>query len=527
MEISQQQQLKKIIELLLRRKILIVSSLLVSIAAGMCFYLMVPKVYQSTSLIMYQKQKINPSRLSPDEVKVVDEMVSTVSQQVTSRTSLEEIINQFQLYTDLRKEVPLEDVIITMREKHISISSQDKKGDLFSVSFQGQNPKKVMLVTNALASKFIEENLRVREERATETSVYVKDELNMAKTGLDKKEAVMRDYKLKYYNEMSDQREANMTRMNTLQGQYQSIQSNLQNLEQTRLLVLEQISLRKDLQQSVTPQTPGQEQEGKTPPLAGGNVQDLVAAQKQLENLLSKYTEDHPEVKQVRKKIQQMEQGRTVGGGEGSALGGLGGYAEIADPQLEKLSLQLKEIELNLAGVKSEQAKVLEQIKQYQQWIDQAPVREAEWASLTRDYEELKKHYEHLVAQSLAADSAESLERKQKGSQFKIVDPANLPEEPVKPNFLYFMAAAIFIGIGLGGGLAVGLELTDTSPKGVEELEKALNVPVTCVIPLIMTDDEKRLQKIKSKAWGGALLATSAILLISFIVLWQKGLIII
>ncbi|MCK5229893.1 MAG: hypothetical protein KAR13_06490, partial [Desulfobulbaceae bacterium] len=244
MELEQRQKLKKYLDIVLRSKKIIIFCLLVSIVAGLGKYLRTPKTYQAMALIRYQQQSVNPSRMSPDVKTRIREMVSTVGQQITSRTSLEALIKKFDLYTEMREKIPMEDVVVNMRDHHISIKPEGK-GDIFRVLFHGGNPKKVMLVTNELAAKFIEENLRFREERASETSAYVKDELQMAKKSLDKIESTMRDYKLKFYNEMPQQRDLNMSRLNSLQTQYQGNQDSIQDLERTKILIQEQISLRK------------------------------------------------------------------------------------------------------------------------------------------------------------------------------------------------------------------------------------------------------------------------------------------
>ncbi len=101
--------------------------------------------------------------------------------------------------------------------------------------FKGHDPEKVIKVTNALASLFIEENLKYREERATETSKYTESELAMSKKVLDEKEQVMRDYKLKYFNEMPEQRQGNLTQLQALITQNQGIQNSIQDLERTKV----------------------------------------------------------------------------------------------------------------------------------------------------------------------------------------------------------------------------------------------------------------------------------------------------
>ncbi|MDO8954880.1 MAG: Wzz/FepE/Etk N-terminal domain-containing protein [Gammaproteobacteria bacterium] len=496
---------------------LIIGCLLIAVSAGYAFYLFIPKVYQSTASLIYQQQQINPSKFSPDEEKRLEDMVNTVAQQVTSRTSLEKIIKDFNLYRELLEKVPIEDVIARMRTDDIHINVQRTKGNVFSVSFQGKDPALVMRVTNSLASRFIEENLRVREERATETTSYVQDELRMSKESLDKKDALMRDYKLKYYNEMPDHRESNMARINALHEQFQATQTNIHTLEQTRLLVSEQLANQKSRMNAAT-------NSSGSGPTTGGNT-DLAGARKLLQNLLARYTPDHPAVKRAEKQVKQleMEQDSLPVTYSNTKNKSAVSVSPLRGNNTNDFSIQLKEIELNLKNLRDENEKILSQIKTYQEWIDASPIREAEWTALTRDYSELKKYYDALLSQSLTAAAAESIEMRQKGSQFKLVDPAYLPEKPITGNFLKIIMMAIVLGLASGCGLVLGFDFMDTSFKDVLEIERYLQVPVTCALPFISLATEEKEKKKKNMLWYCFFAVWLLSLAATTIFLWHRG----
>jgi len=493
---SQIDILSKYLNLLIRWHKLIIICLLLAVSAALPYYLRLPDIYQSSASVIYQEQNINPSRLSPDERMRLEEMVNTVTQQVLSRKNLEDIINKFDLYPDMRKNLPIEDIMERLREKDVEVSVERQRGNVFSVSFKGKDPEKVKRVTNSLAAKFIEENLQMRQERATERANYIQDELSMSQKKLHKKEAEMRDYKLQYYNEMPEQREANMNRLNALQEQLQAIQANIHDLEQTRLLVSEQLELRRDL---VSGTAAGEVSEADSE--RSGRVGELAEARNRRQELLARYTSEHPSVKRIERRISQLESelsgAQTPGGGHADAP------AEIMDSRIQELSLQLKEIDLDLKNLRKESKNIRDQIKTYQKWIEATPVREAEWAELTRDYDELKNYHDELVSQSLAAQAAESLERRQKGSRFKIIDPAFLPRMPIKGSFLKILLLSVFVGLAGGGGLVVGIDFMDASFKDRKEIEGYLGLPVTCVLPLIITESEKRRGRIKDVFWYG------------------------
>ncbi|WP_456473346.1 XrtA system polysaccharide chain length determinant [Desulfolithobacter sp.] len=527
MENDQRQQVKKYVGLLAFRWKMIVVFTLVALTLGLGMYMRMPKLYQASALLSYEQQRINPARMAPEVTRRLRDTVSTLSDIVTSRNNLEQVIKQFNLYPEARQQLPIEDVIELMR-KNIRISPSSR-GDTFTVTFQGRYPDKVMKVTNALAAKFIEENLKYREERATETSKYTQDELNMAKEVLDRKEQAMRDYKLKYYNEMPDQRAGNMQRLTALQDQYQNIQDSIQDLERTKVMVQEQIALRKQLaagasQLGPVVQTPAVPTGPATP------FERLQELHSRLDTLLLKYTDKHPEVRRIKQLIAKLEKDleqpdQAAPGEEDTARSGLA--ARMQDPQLQQLKLQLREINLNIKKLREDQVKIRAEIEKYKKWIAAAPIREAEWAALTRDYNELRRHYDYLVAQNLQAASVEHLERKQKGSKFKIVDPARYPEKPFKPDFKKLILMALAGGIGLGVGLAFGLDFIDTSFKDVEDLENTLGLAVSCTVPYLPTRAEMRRQRLGSILWGTVLFFYAVALFGAMVYFWRKGMIII
>ncbi len=463
--------------------------------------------------------------MSPEMQGHIRDIVSTISQIVTSRTNLERIINDVGLYRQERRNMPMEDVIERMRA-NIVIRTSDR-GDTFHISFMGSDPRQVVRVANALAAGFIDENLKYREERASDTSAYIADELERAKTVLDRKEMGMRDYKLQYYNEMPEQRATNVARLIALQGQHQSKQESIQDLERTRILIQDQIAARKQLLESALQQA-ALLADGSAPPES--NRARLQRLRSELPLMLKVYTEQHPRVIHAKKVIAWLEQAESESSpppADAETADGLEAVAGEVDQIIVDLQLQLKSISLNIDELIREKETIKNQIEQYEQWVAAAPVREAEWSSLTREYGELKRHYDFLVSQNLQARSALNLERTQKGSQFKIEDPARLAEKPVKPNFLKIMAIALFFSTVLGGALALVLEFADTSFNDPDELRSFARMEVVCTAPLVALPREKRREMWKAVVIAALYTGYAAALAGGAVYLWSSGRIII
>ncbi|MBB5346946.1 hypothetical protein JWG42_12825 [Desulfoprunum benzoelyticum] len=526
MEQQQHQQIRKYLDLFVRWKSFIVAAILISLPVGLAVYLTTPKVYQSTSLLSYEQRSINPSqsRLSPDMASAIRDVVSTLTKMVTSRTNLENVITTLDLYPEMRQRLPMEDVIDMMR-KNIEIVPMNQ-GDIFEIRYSGGKPDKVVKVTNALAAKFIEENLKFRAERATETSAYASDELEMAKTVMDRKDAIMRDYKLKHYNELPEHRQTNVSRLIALQEQYQAKQESIQDLEKTAALVQDQIT---NLRRMITSQTDLLAADD-TNWAAGGGMQDsLIELREVLKNLQLKYTENHPEVKRTKKRIARLEQELANGGGQQAGIGdGPSALSpDSTDPILLQLKTQLKNIQLSIRNIEAEKESLRKSISQYEEWVAAAPVREAEWSALTREYGELKRHYDMLVSSDLQAKSMLNLEKQQKGSQFKIVDSARVPEKPIKPDFVKILAVTLFCSLGLGFGVPFVWDFLDPSFRDQNDIETYLGVPVLCTIPLIETEREKTWGRRKFQIGLLAAVAACAAIAVLFAYCWRRGLIVV
>ncbi|WP_306547506.1 Wzz/FepE/Etk N-terminal domain-containing protein [Desulfobulbus sp.] len=524
MDIKQRQLIKKYVDLVINRWRLISVSLLLGVTLGLGYYFHVPKIYQSSTLLSYESRQINPAKMDPEEGKVkLDETLATLKQLVTSRDNLEKVITQFSLYQEARSRLPIEDVIESMR-KDISIVPAPK-GDIFSVSYQGTDPQKVMKVANGLSSLFIEENLKYREERATETSKYTESELATSKKVLDEKEQQMRDYKLKNFNEMPEQRQSNLAQLQALIQQNQGVQNSIQELERTKVMAQEQMGMQQRLA-SLRVGEPSQNMAGRQPE---SYTDRLARMQAYLEELQSKYTDKHPEIRRTKQVIAQLE--GKVGKGQAKAPQGAAAptnrAALAASLENQRLQAQLKQIDVNISQLREAQAAIPAQIAKYQRWIEAAPVREAEWNGLTRDYSELRRHYDQLVAQNLQAQSAENLERNQKGSKFKIVDSARLPEKPFKPNFLKILLVAVAASLALSVGSVLAGDLIDTSFKDVGELEEFIGVPVICAIPFIEKAKETRRDALVFRVSVAVISLYGVGLLAAIGYLWSKGLIIV
>jgi Uncharacterized protein involved in exopolysaccharide biosynthesis len=131
--------------------------------------------------------------------------------------------------------------------------------------------------------------------------------------------------------------------------------------------------------------------------------------------------------------------------------------------------------------------------------VEEIPKREQELLSLKRDYANTQKNYQSLLDKKLNAQLAANMERMQKGERFKVLDPARIPQKPFKPNRPRIILLSLLLGLGIGGGLAFGVEYMDHSFRDIDDLERFIGLPVLATIPKIITDDDARRGKIRKR----------------------------
>jgi polysaccharide chain length determinant protein (PEP-CTERM system associated) len=505
---------EQIVEIIIKRRWLIIIPFCLSILVGIYLALTLPKSYSAETLILIEPQRV-PANYVQSIVSIdIESRISTISQQIMSRTNLEKIINQFDFFSGPKFEkMYLEDKIESLR-KQISVDvtrGRRRDADSFSISFIGKNPKIVMQVVNSLTSFFIDENLKVREAQAIGTSDFLNDELNDMRKKLEKVEEVLKIYKEKHMGELPEQLETNLRILDRLQERFNERQQSLRD-EKNRLAILEnQIQLAK-----------AQADSGGTLQSTTLDPSGLEGLKRQVYELKTKYTDKHPDVIRLEKRIANLEEEKQTSSGESTHVTQLA-QAETETPASNvEYIRQYEEVKREIKAQEAKISKLSSQIDFYQKRVERTPKREQELLSLRRDYNNMQMAYNSLLNRKLEAEIAVNMEKKQKGEQFRIVDYATLPQKPVSPNMKKLFLLALAAGLGIGAGIIFFLEYLDTSFTKPEDIESFLGVPVIATVPKIYQPKDIRWQRI-NLVFSVFFIMVSFTLLTGFAVLTFKG----
>jgi polysaccharide chain length determinant protein (PEP-CTERM system associated) len=462
----------------------------VLIAVGSAGYaIFAPRLYKASTLVLVSPQRIPEAYVQSTVTSKVEERLQSIGQEVLSRTRLEQIIKEMQLYQKEQKNMAMEEVVALM-QKDIKIELPTKKEEskgFFTIGYIGHDPNLVATVANRLASQFIEENLKLREQQAMGTTQFLETEMTASKEKLDKLEQAVSNYKKQHIGELPDQRDSNIKIMEQLQNQHQRVGEILRETKDRKLYLQQQLT---DMGLGSSPGAAGSEKESRPSSRKSSGLSKDTASSTQsgemgapyssqkealtnyLEDLRAKYTENHPDIVVAKKKLAELEKRKTSG-------------AYKNDPRYKELSNQLALTNMEITRFSENERNITGQITKYLAMIERAPAREQEMASLLRENQSTKETYERLLKKSQDAQQSENLEKRQKGEQFRIIDPARVPEKPFSPDILKIILIGLLAGIGGGLGLAFIREQMDRSFHDAGDVAISLGLKVLAAIPHI------------------------------------------
>ena len=153
---------------------------------------------------------------------------------------------------------------------------------------------------------------------------------------------------------------------------------------------------------------------------------------------------------------------------------------------------QLAALDRGIAAKQAEVERLRSSAGGYQSRLEAAPTRESELTALMRDYSTYSEQYRSLLSKNQEAKMSANLERRQGGEQFRLLDPARIPERPFSPNRPRILAMALAMGLAIGGGLIALLEYRDRSLRTDDDVMLVLALPVLAVIPQMVSSSERQ-----------------------------------
>jgi polysaccharide chain length determinant protein (PEP-CTERM system associated) len=449
--------------------------------------LALPPVYKSSSTILIEAQEIPQNFVVATVTSFVEQRLQSINQRIMSTTRLFDIINRFDLYTDLRDKWTTEEIIEKIREdiklELISTEVVDRRTGKFSaatiaftVSYEGKDsPLKILQVANILASSFLEENLQVRERQTQDISKFLETEMTRQKNHLKELEVNIAAFKETHINELPELLPVNAQTLGTIERNIERLEDQLRTLKEREGYLQSQLA--------------------STPPELEANDQDEMRLE-DLKLLLisfkSRFSDDHPDVIKTRAEIAELEKKVNPTGDGSQTVNKL-----PENPAYITLASHLSGTQADIQYTMGQIRDLEKEKSKYQIRIETTPRVEQEYTALMIELNNFRAKYDDLMKKLTEAKVAQALEKEQKGERFTLIDSARLPEKPYKPNRLALMLIGLVLGLGAGLGLACLREFSDQSIRTAESLTAATSFPVLAHIREIVTERDLRRRRIK------------------------------
>ena len=465
--------------------VIAIPAIILPILALAISYRMTP-VYTSQTLVLIEQPKVPDTYVKPVIAEDLDSRLASMKEQILSRSRLEPIIKRY----NLSSQSPNMDDRVAATQKAIEIkpirSEVQGSGGLpgFFISFKAGDAHTAQQVCREITSLFLTENLRARERASEGTTEFLTEQLNQAKANLDAQDAKLAAFQRENIGALPDDQAGNMNMLTTLGTQLDAATQAIGRLEQEksyREALLSQQSRDVTLvpDGATASHTPAGRAAAQATPEQATQLQQL---QTEKTDLLARYTPDYPDVIAVDAKIRDLKK-QIAANGAGPA-GSPGSPVRVESPAVQQLRAQITSFDDAIQQKRREQGAVQRQIGMYQGRIQGSPLVAAKYKELTRDYQTAQEFYNSLLAKQKQSEMATNLERQQQGEQFRVMDDANLPDEPTFPKRSAFAAGGLAAGIALGILITAFLEYRDKSLRTERDVWAFTKLPTLGIIAL-------------------------------------------
>lgn len=456
-----------------RRRWIVVPFLLLSLLT-LGYVLSLTHNYRSVATVQVLPEPASNTFVRATVQPTVGDRLSSIGQETLTRTRLEAIIAELDLYPAMRVNTVMESVINRMRG---DITFQMTDRDVFIVGYTAKEPQTALTVADRLTALFLEENARNRGQRAEAAMAFLGTQVEEARRQLEEQEKRVETYRLRYAGQLPTQLEANTQELNNTQIRLRQLQDSIARDRDQKLFLQRQLELAQGPDDLAG--TAGRSA-GGADSAASGAAAELARAEAELQSAEMRLTPEHPDLARARRRVESLRD-RAATEQAGRPAGG----ERRVNARAREIQGQIELINRQIVGRSDEERELRGKIADYARRVDATPMRESELAALTRDYEDTTRLYSSLLQRQQEATMAADLERKAIGDRFRVIEPARLPEKPFSPSRRNHFAVGLLVSLFFSIGLAAVIEYRDSSLRTEEDVFVGLRLPVLATIPVL------------------------------------------
>ena len=497
-----------------RRKWFILFPMLVIFLLSIAIAFFIPPKYRSTSTILIEEQEIPREYVSTNVTTFADQRLQTINQQIMGSTRLLEIINHFNLYSDLKKNKTVEEIVAKMRKdikfNTISADVVDPRTGrpaqatiAFAVSYDGNNPMVVQKIANELASLYLNENLKTREKQSLGTTRFMEEEMKSVQAELGKVDAKIASYKQQNINTLPELTQLNLQMLDGIDRDIRQMNEQLRTAREKEGYLQSELN--------VIPTDAANQDKTR-----------LNELRMKLVDLKSRFSDKHPDV--IKAKADLAEITKQLRGADRDTPEG-----KPDNPSYTNLASQLSSTRSDIESTKRLLADLFKKRDDMHKRIGASPHVEEGYKNLAMERNNLQLKFDDLSKKFMESRVAHGLEKEQMGERFTLIDAARLPEKPVSPNIPAIILIGFVLGVGAGCGAAALKENSDQAVYSSDDLVRTTGIQVLGTIPEIMTakDNSKSRFRLRVALAGSVIFCLILVALFHFFIMdldvfWAK-----
>lgn len=486
------------LKILKRRKWLIILPVIAVATAVTWVVLRLPDIYESTTLIVVKPSTLPQSVIPTMTEDTLSRQLSSISQVVSSRSSLEPLVEKYDLYRVERQRGEPMEAIIAMMRRDINVevnTSRREITDGFDIKYRYRDRKVTQAVTTELAGKYVSEQTQNTVNSTSAARQFIDAQVRQTKEELDAIDGKRLQFMQENLGTLPSEANSLLGQLTGLRENQKSLITEIGRLQDRRSTLANHLALlNKERQDAI-----GDAAENLTDPKTTLGWSELVKRKAdmnaELQHLLTEYTEKHPDVVAKKSQIEsvQQEMDKQIAEWKERIAEKEKKLQARTNMPAEATQLEIRNIDNEIKRQQASLAETDKNISQITDRINKIPGADVALGAIEREYQTKKSAYDKLLEEqqkiALGADAASQ----QQSSGIEVIDPANLPSKPVAPKRLMLVllgiGAGLFLGLVLAGIFEVPLLLTIQS---TEDARHYTGLPVLISVPELMTPTEAR-----------------------------------
>ena len=478
-----------------RKWLIILPAIAVATAVAWVVYRL-PDVYESSTLIVVKPSTLPSSAVPTMGEDTITRQLSGIAQVVTSRSSLEPLVEKYELYKSERMRGEPMEVIIDKIRKDIKVEVNTSRNDItngFNISYRGRDPRATQLVTSELASKYINEQTKNTINSTTSARQFFDQQVSQAKEELDAVDNRRLEFMQQNVGHLPSGAASLVGQLAGLREQQKAYISEVGRYQDRRSALAGQLALIKKTTEQVKEEVIENTTDPKTTPAWAQLAARKADLEAQLQRMLTELKPKHPDVQSKQAEIDSVKQSmdEMVSDWKQKIKDKQEKLRDRPDLHVASLETELRLMDSEIKRGQQTLADIDAQIGQVMQRINTVPGVEVDLGRIDREYQTKKAAYDSLLATqqriALGADAA----TQQQGESIQVIDSAYLPSQPVAPKRFLLFAMGLGLGLGLGLFLTAVFEVPKLlTIQNREDAAHYTGLPVLATVPELLTPQE-------------------------------------